>query len=88
MHGCLLRVNNLPVTSVRLRTTEDGKGFDIYIDDPDFGPFPLSRSCLLEYLDLSVPKVEREKDPFRGWRRVTYDELVQIIQRIRAGSAA
>ena len=82
MHGCLLRINNLPVTSVRLRT--EGRMVQIYIEDPDFGDFPLSRSCILEYLDLSVPKDVRAKDPFLGWKRVTYDELVAIVQDIRA----
>lgn len=87
MQGCLLRVNNLPITSVRLKSNGD-KGFDIYIEDPDFGAFPLSRSCMLEFLDLSVPKAERAKDPFHGWRRVTYDELAKIIQDIRTRAGA
>lgn len=83
MQGCLLRVNNLAVTSVRLKAKND-KEFHIYIEDPDYGPFPLSRACLLEYLDLSVPKLERARDPFHGWRRVTYDELVKIIRDIHS----
>ena len=62
------------------------KGADMAVlpEDPDFGDFPLSRGCILEYLDLSVPKDVRAKDPFLGWRRVTYDELVAIVQDIRA----
>ena len=81
MQGCLLRVNNLPVTSVRLRPKDEG--FDVYMEDPTFGEFPISRSCLLEFLDLEVPRAEREQGPAQGWVRVTYDELLGIIQRIQ-----
>lgn len=78
-HG-LLRVNNLPVESVKLRPK--GHEFDIIIADGEFGEFPLSRACYLEYLDLGIPKVDRDRDPFHGWRRVTYDELVEILKKI------
>ena len=79
--GCgLLRVNNIPVSSVRLRPR--GDEFDIIISDGEFGDFPLSPSCYLEYLDLGIPKSDRERDPFRGWKRVTLDELKEILKRI------
>ena len=80
MSGCLLRVNNLPVTSVKLRPR--GNEFDIIIDDQEFGEFPLTRSCYLEYLDLATTKSQRECDPFHGWKHVTYDELVVIVQKM------
>ena len=75
----LLRVNNLPVETVRLRPR--GNEFDIIIES-DFGDFPLSPACLLEYLDLNLSKIDRERDPFHGWKRVTLDELKEILRKI------
>lgn len=79
--GCgLLRVNNIPVASVRLRP--HGDEFDIIISDGEFGDFPLSRTCYLEYLELGIPKADRERDPFHGWKRVSLDELKEILKKI------
>ena len=86
MHGCLLRVNDLPITSVRLKAR--GETFEILIEDPEYGAFPLSRSCTIEYLDLAVPKEIRVKDPFHGWRRVTYDESATIVRDIKTRTSS
>lgn len=83
MDGYLLRINDLPVTSAKLRDRGDG-GFDILVEDPEFGEFPLNQKCRLEYLDLSETKHQKECDPFRGWKRVTYGELVEILQGLLA----
>lgn len=82
MSGCLLRVNGLAITAVRLRPRGERGRFEIVIEDPTFGAFALTRACSVEYLDLAIPK----DDPGRGWRRVTYDELVEIIQEIKSAT--
>lgn len=84
MSGCLLRVNNLAITSVRLRPRGTRGQFEIVIEDPIYGAFALTRACAVEYLDLAIPKAERQADPEKGWRRVTYDELVEIVQAIQS----
>ena len=81
MSGCLLRVNNLQVTSIVLRPK--GDKFDIVIEDDEFGEFALSRGCYLEFLDLGMPKKDRESDPFHGWKHVTFDELVEIVRGMK-----
>lgn len=86
MSGCLLRVNGLAITSVRLRPRGERGRFEIVIEDPTFGAFPLTRACAVEYLDLAIPKADRQADADRGWRRVTYDELVEIIQAIKSAT--
>lgn len=86
MSGCLLRVNNLAITSVRLRPRGERGNFEIVVEDPTYGAFALTRACSVEYLDLAIPKSERMADPERGWRRVTYDELIEIIQAIKSAT--
>lgn len=86
MSGCLLRVNGLPITAVRLRPKGERGRFEIVIEDPTYGAFALTRACFVEYLDLEIPKADRKADPDKGWRRVTYDELVEIIQAIKTAN--
>lgn len=80
MDRYLLRVNDLPVTSARVRDRGEDEEPDILVEDPEFGEFPLSRKCRLEYLDLGLSQRQKESDPFRGWKRVTYGELVGILR--------
>ena len=84
MSGYQLRVNGMTVQTIRLRPNEKAhQGFSVVIEDPEFGSFPLTHACVLEYMDLSQPKEEREADPAHGWRKVSIGELTDIAVKIK-----
>ena len=59
---------------------KDARGVvDILIQDEVYGEFPLSPTCLIEYLtteDLETPVGD---DVDVVWRRLTYEELLALL---------
>lgn len=82
MGSFLLKVNDHIINYIRLRPETIGSSdFEIVITDPQYGPFSISPQCKIEYLDMSVSKKARAKLPNGGWREISYEELLQILQQ-------
>jgi hypothetical protein len=82
-----LRVNGQIIQALRCRLQGASGEFDILMVDPQFGAFPLSSSCLIEFQDLKVPKEMRDRTPSKGWVRLTYSEMKTLVRSMAHGLA-
>lgn len=51
---------------------------DITLNHPMFGEIQLPPMFQVEYADLDIPTIMREKSPNEGWNPITVEKLVQL----------
>jgi hypothetical protein len=73
-----LRVNGLRVTKARVRRGQ--KGPELIITDPFLGDFAIDDSFTLELLELLFPPEMRQRLPNGGWRKVSLQILIALLQ--------